>query len=159
MYRSALVTLALVAGLQVTLPDPVSPDPKGARPIEAIDSVFIEDMTWMEVRDAMKSGKDTVIIATGGIEQNGPYLAANKHNVVLRPTTNAIVRKLGNALVAPIVGFVPEGDIEPPSLHMKYPSTVSLTESTYRALLRDICACYRTHGFKQIVLQIGRAHV
>ena len=109
MYRSALVTLALVAGLQVTLPDPVSPDPKGARPIEAIDSVFIEDMTWMEVRDAMKSGKDTVIIATGGIEQNGPHLAANKHNIVLRATTNAIARKLGNALVAPIVGFVPEG--------------------------------------------------
>lgn len=152
MYRSALVTLALVAGLQVTLPDPVNPDPKGARPIEAIDSVFIEDMTWMEVRDAMKSGKDTVIIATGGIEQNGPYLAANKHNVVLRATTNAIARKLGNALVAPIVGFVPEGDIEPPSLHMKYPSTVSLTESTYRALLRDLCACYRTHGFKRIVM-------
>lgn len=152
MVRSALVALALVAGLQATIPDPVNPDPKGARPIDAIDSVFIEDMTWMEVRDAMQSGKDTVIVATGGIEQNGPYLAANKHNVVLRATTNAIARKLGNALVAPIVGFVPEGDIEPPSLHMKYPSTVSLTESTYRALLRDICACYRTHGFKQIVL-------
>lgn len=152
MVRSALVALALVAGLQATIPDPVNPDPKGARPIDAIDSVFIEDLTWMEVRDAMQSGKDTVIVATGGIEQNGPYLAANKHNVVLRATTNAIARKLGNALVAPIVGFVPEGDIEPPSLHMKYPSTVSLTESTYRALLRDICACYRTHGFKQIVL-------
>ncbi|RLT09505.1 MAG: creatininase family protein, partial [Planctomycetota bacterium] len=87
-----------------------------------------------------------------GIEQNGPYLAANKHNVVLRGTTDAIARKLGNTLVAPIIGFVPEGDIDPPTVHMKYPSTVSLTEDTYRRLLVDVCSCYRTHGFKHVVL-------
>ena len=60
----------------------MNPDPNGIRPIEAADTLFIEDMTWMEVRDAMKSGKETVLIATGGIEQNGPYLVAGKHNVV-----------------------------------------------------------------------------
>ena len=91
------------------------------------DSVFIEQLTWMEVRDAMKAGKTTVIIPTGGVEQNGPYLATGKHNYILRATTEAIARKLGNALVAPIVVFVPEGDIDPPSLHMKYPGTISLT--------------------------------
>jgi creatinine amidohydrolase len=152
MQRLCLVGLALFAGFQVAKPDPVSPDPKSPRPIEAADTVFIEEMTWMEVRDAMQAGKDTVIVATGGIEQNGPYLVAGKHNVVLRATTNAIARKLGNALVAPIVGFVPEGDINPPTSHMKYPSTVSLTEETYRTLLAEICACYKTHGFKHIIL-------
>ena len=139
-------------GFQAAKFGPVNPDPNGLRSIEAADTVFIEDMTWMEVRDAMKAGKDTVIVATGGVEQNGPYLVAGKHNVVLRATTDAIARKLGNALVAPIIGFVPEGDIDPPTGHMKYPSTVSLTEETYRRLLTDICACYRTHGFKHIVL-------
>ena len=139
-------------GFQTAKFGPVNPDPNGIRPIEAADTLFIEDMTWMEVRDAMKSGKDTVLVATGGIEQNGPYLVAGKHNVVLRATTDAIARRLGNALIAPIVGFVPEGDIDPPTVHMNYPSTVSLTEDTYRRLLTDICACYRTHGFKHIVL-------
>lgn len=148
----ALVSIAVVAYFQAAKPNPVAPDPETPRPIPAVDSLFIEDLTWMEVRDAMKAGKNTVIVATGGIEQNGPYIAANKHNVVLRGTTDAIARKLGDALVAPIVGFVPEGDISPPSLHMKYPSTVSLREETYRALLRDICECYRTHGFRHIVL-------
>ena len=150
------LALSLVAGsaigFQAAKFGPVNPDPNGPRPIEAVDTVFIEDMTWMEVRDAMKAGKDTVIVATGGIEQNGPYLVAGKHNIVLRATTDAIARKLGNALVAPIIGFVPEGDIDPPTVHMNYPSTVSLTEETYRRLLTDICACYRTHGFKHIVL-------
>lgn len=149
----ALSVLAGAAfGFQAAKFGPVNPDPNWPRPIDAVDTVFIEDMTWMEVRDAMKGGKDTVIVATGGIEQNGPYLVAGKHQVVLRATTDAIARKLGNALVAPIVGFVPEGDIDPPTSHMKYPSTVSLTEETYRRLLTDICACYRSHGFKHIVL-------
>lgn len=150
MVLSSVIGSAV--GFQATKFGPVNPDPNGSRPIDAVDTVFIEDMTWMEVRDAMKAGKDTVLIATGGIEQNGPYLVANKHNVVLRGTTDAIARKLGNALVAPIIGFVPEGDIDPPSLHMKYPSTVSLTEETYRRLLVDVCSCYRTHGFKHVVL-------
>lgn len=152
----SVIALSVVAGstlgFQLAKYGPVNPDPLGTRPIEAVDSVFIEDMTWMEVRDAMQAGADTVIVATGGIEQNGPYLVAGKHNVVLRATTDAIARNLGNALVAPIIGFVPEGDINPPTVHMNYPSTVSLTEETYRRLLTDICCCYRTHGFKHIVL-------
>jgi creatinine amidohydrolase/Fe(II)-dependent formamide hydrolase-like protein len=152
MSRTLSVIAVMLLGLQGTKPSPVSPDPQTPRPIDAVDSVFIEDLTWMEVRDAMKAGKDTVIVATGGVEQNGPYLTAGKHNVVLRATTEAIARKLGNALVAPIVGFVPEGDINPPTEHMKYPSTVGVTDDTFHRLLTDICACYRTHGFKHIVL-------
>jgi creatinine amidohydrolase/Fe(II)-dependent formamide hydrolase-like protein len=146
-----LVALAFVA-FQAPVTNPVHPDPNAPRPIPARDTIFMEDMTWMEIRDAMRAGKNTVIVATGGIEQNGPYLVAGKHNVVLRATTEAIARKLGDALVAPIVPFVPEGDIEPPSEHMRYPSTISVTEGTYRALLTEICACLRTHGFKRIVL-------
>jgi creatinine amidohydrolase len=154
MYRT--ITLSVIAFLAsagtAATPDPVSPDPETPRPIEAVDTVLIEDMTWMEVRDAMQDGKDTVIVATGGVEQNGPYLVTGKHNVILRGTTEAIARKLGNALVAPIVPFVPEGNIDPPSLHMKYPGTISVSEATFEALLTDICASLRAHGFKHIIL-------
>ena len=71
--RKTLVWLGLsllvgaAAGFQAAKFGPVNPDPNGVRPIDAVDSVFIEDMTWMEVRDAMQAGKDTVLIATGGI--------------------------------------------------------------------------------------------
>jgi creatinine amidohydrolase len=147
-----LAVIAPFGFSDVPLPDPVKPDFNTPRPIDAVDSVFITDLTWMEVRDAMRAGKKTVIIATGGIEQNGPYLIADKHNVVLRGTTEAIARKLGNALVAPIIPFVPEGKIDPPDLHMLYPSTVSLTEETYRRLLTEICQCYKVHGFEKIIL-------
>ena len=143
--------VVLAHGLAVQ-PDPIAPDPNSTRPIEAVDTVRIEDMTWMEVRDALRDGTDTVIVATGGIEQNGPYLVTGKHNVVLRATTAAIARELGGALVAPIVPFVPEGDIDPPTLHMKYPGTISVSEETFASLLTDICASLRAHGFRHIVL-------
>jgi len=133
-------------------PDPINPDPKGVRPIAAADTVWIEELTWMEVRDALAAGKTTVIVPTGGVEQNGPYLATGKHNYILRATGEAIARKLGNALVAPIVAFVPEGDISPPTGHMKYPGTITLSEETYERLLTDICASLAQHGFSNIVL-------
>ena len=122
------------------------------RPIDAMDTVWIEEMTWLEVRDAMKAGKTTVIVPTGGVEQNGPYLATGKHNYVNRATCEAIARKLGNALCAPNVPFVPEGDFEPKTSHMIYPGTISLTESTYQALLTDIATSLKVHGFEHIIL-------
>jgi creatinine amidohydrolase/Fe(II)-dependent formamide hydrolase-like protein len=70
----------------------------------------------------------------------------------LRAATEAIARKLGNTLVAPIVPFVPEGDIDPPTLHMKYPGTISVSEETFRKLLADICSSLRAHGFRHIIL-------
>ena len=149
-------TFALVFGLTAASALYFQPaqaaDRDDPRPIAALDSVFVEELTWMEVRDALKGGKTTIIIPTGGVEQNGPYLATGKHNYVLRATTEAIARKLGNALVAPIIPFVPEGRIDPPSGHMKFPGTISLTEETYERLLTDICACFRTHGFEHIVM-------
>jgi len=155
MLRTVLsfaAALLIAAPLLAATPNPVSPDPNSPRPIDAVDSVFVEDLTWIEIRDRMRAGTDTVIVATGGIEQNGPYLVTGKHNVILRGVTERIAKKLGNSLVAPIVAFVPEGDIDPPSLHMKYPGTISLTEETYRGLLTDICASFKATGFKRIVL-------
>ncbi len=133
-------------------PSATSPDPNMARPIDAHDSVFIEELTWLEVRDALRAGKRTAIIATGGMEMNGPYLATGKHNYILRATTEAIARKLGDALVAPIVPFVPEGTIDPPGGHMRYPGSISVRPETFRNLLVDIAASLRANGFEHILL-------
>ena len=124
------------------------------RPIAARDSVFIEELTWMEVRDRIAGGATTAIVATGGIEQNGPYVVTGKHNVVLRATTEAIARRLGDALVAPIIDLVPEGDHDPPTGHMRYPGTISLTADTFEMLLTDVARSLAASGFTD-VLMIG----
>ncbi len=121
-------------------------------PLPAPNTVWIEEMTWMDVRDALRAGKTTVIIPTGGVEPNGPWLATGKHNYVLQANCEAIARKLGDALCAPIVKFVPEGALEPPGGHMTSPGTISMRESTYRALLTDIVLSLKAHGFRNIIL-------
>ena len=126
-------------------------DPKMKTPIEKSKSLFTEELTWLEIRDALNEGKTTIIIATGGIEQNGAYLATGKHNYVLKGVVDSLAHKLGNALIAPIIQFVPEGSHIPASGHMKYPGTISLTENTYELLLKEVALSYKVHGFKTIV--------
>jgi creatinine amidohydrolase len=118
-----------------------------ARPIEMHDSVWIEDLTMMEVRDLIKAGKTTALILTGGIEENGPYLTTGKHNNVLRVTGESIARALGNALVVPIVTLEP-GNPE----RVRTPGTVFLSTDTYKAVLTDIAVSLKTQGFKSIVM-------
>ena len=124
------------------------------RPIPARDSVFIEELTWMEVRDRIAGGATTAIVATGGIEQNGPYVVTGKHNLVLRATTEAIARRLGTALIAPIIKLVPEGDHDPPTGHMRYPGTVGLSRETFEMVLQDVAHSLAASGFTN-VLMIG----
>ena len=149
---------ACVAGLVLALcvvtgraQDRQSPD--APRPIAAGQSLWAEELTFMEVRDAIRSGTTTVIVATGGVEQNGPYVAGGKHNFVLQTVLPDIARAIAPALIAPIVKFVPEGSIEPtPSGHMAYAGTISVEDATFEALLTDICRSYKAHGFLDIVL-------
>src|SRR5262245_13628921 len=60
------------------------------RPIDMHDSVWIENLTMLEVRDLIRSGKTTALVLAGGIEENGPYLTTGKHNNVLKATGESI---------------------------------------------------------------------
>jgi creatinine amidohydrolase/Fe(II)-dependent formamide hydrolase-like protein len=126
--------------------------PDAPNPLPAASTVWLEEMTWMDVRDALKAGKTTVIIPTGGMEPNGPWLVTGKHNYVLHTNCEAIARKLGNALCAPIIKLVPEGSIEPARSHMTSPGTLSLRETTFRAVLTDVVHSLKMHGFENIIL-------
>jgi len=135
-------------------------------PLSAGESLWIEKLTYIEVRDLITAGYTTAIIPTGGIEENGPYLVTGKHNVILRSLCPAIAADLGNALCAPIVAFVPQGNIDPPSRAMRFPGSFSVRDETYHALLEDIAGSLRQHGFRNIVMigdsggnQRGMAHV
>ena len=99
----------------------------------------------MEIRDALQAGTTTAIVSTGGIEQNGPHLALGKHNYMLELACEGIARALGDALCAPVIKLVPEGDIDPPSGHMRYPGTLSLREETFEAVLTDVANSLATH--------------
>ena len=121
-------------------------------PVLAQDSVMLEELTWVEVRDAIASGKTTAIIPTGGTEQNGPHMVLGKHNYVVRYNASEIARRLGNALVAPILEYVPEGNIEPADGHMLYPGSITLPQEYFEKVVEYAARSLALHGFTHIVL-------
>jgi creatinine amidohydrolase/Fe(II)-dependent formamide hydrolase-like protein len=124
----------------------------GSRRAAAQSSVFLEELTWTEVRGAIHAGKTTVIVPTGGTEQNGPHMVLGKHNIIVRFTAGEIARRLGDALVAPVVAYVPEGEIAPPSGHMWAPGTITLPEECFARLLESAARGFRAQGFTDVAL-------
>lgn len=118
------------------------------RPIDMHDSVWIEDLTMLEVRDLIKGGATTALVLTGGIEENGPYLTTGKHNHVLKATGESIARALGKTLVAPIVTLEPGN----PQRQNLSPGTIVLSQATYKAVLTDIANSLRSQGFTNVVM-------
>ena len=114
-------------------------------------AVQIEDMTWTELRDRIAAGTHTVLVPIGGTEQNGPHIVLGKHNVRVRVLAGQIARALGNAVVAPVLAYVPEGAISPPAAHMRFTGTVSIPEAAFEAVLDATARSFRQHGFAQVV--------
>jgi creatinine amidohydrolase/Fe(II)-dependent formamide hydrolase-like protein len=114
-------------------------------------SVFIDDLTWTELRDAVASGRTTVIVPIGGTEQNGPLMALGKHNVRVRALSEKIARALGNALVAPVIAYVPEGSVDPPTQHMRFPGTITIPDTVFEKTLEYAARSLRHAGFLDIV--------
>jgi creatinine amidohydrolase/Fe(II)-dependent formamide hydrolase-like protein len=110
-------------------------------------SVFLEDLTWTELRDAVKAGATTVIIPAGGTEQSGPHLALGKHNVRARVLGGRIALALGDAVVAPVVAYTPEE-----AGHQKFPGTISIPAATFRSILESAARSLRQAGFMHVVL-------
>ncbi len=115
------------------------------------DTVFLEELTWTEVRDAIRGGKTTIILPTGGTEQNGPHMALGKHNARVKILSERIARALGTALVAPVVAYVPEGGIAPPTGHMRFAGTITTPEDAFEKVLESAARSFRVHGFRNIV--------
>lgn len=115
-------------------------------------SVQLDEHTWTEVRDALRSGSTTIILPIGGTEQNGPHMALGKHNVRVAALASRIAEQLGHTLVAPVLAYVPEGRVSPPSGHMRFPGTISVPDEAFTALLAGAAHSLRQHGFRDIVL-------
>ncbi len=119
---------------------------------QAPDTVFLEELTWTEVRDAVAAGTTTIIIPTGGTEQNGPHMVLGKHNYLVRHKAEETARRLGDALVAPVMAYVPEGNVDPPSGHMRFPGTITTPPEVFEQVLEHAARSLAQHGFVDIAL-------
>ena len=114
-------------------------------------SLFLEGLTSPELAAAIRSGKTTILVPIGGTEQNGPHMVLGKHNVRAKVLAGMIAQELGNALVAPVIAYVPEGGVNPPTGHMRYPGTITVPSDAYRKVLDSAARSFRLAGFRDIV--------
>jgi creatinine amidohydrolase/Fe(II)-dependent formamide hydrolase-like protein len=118
-------------------------------PIAMHDTVWIEDMTQIEIRDSLKAGKTTALIFAGGMEDNGPYVTVSQHNSIVRAMCDSIARKLGNALCAPILPMAP-GNPET----SKNPGSVVLSADTFKGFLTDSATSLKAQGFQHMMFMV-----
>jgi creatinine amidohydrolase len=116
------------------------------------DTLQLADMTWVEVRSAIGRGYTRVIVPSGGIEQNGPHMVLGKHHYIVGWSANEIAKQVGQTLVAPVIPYVPEGDYDPPTGHLRFPGTIGISEEAYGLMLEGIARSLKAGGFKTICL-------
>jgi creatinine amidohydrolase len=111
--------------------------------------VEIELMTYPEIYAAIHAeGKTTVLVVNGGIEQRGPHAVLGGHSLTAKPQAVDIARKLGNALVAPVMPFSIAGR----HLSPKTPGSVNIPGPVFVAVNEAIVDSMVVNGFKNIVL-------
>lgn len=92
-----------------------------------------------------------MLIPIGGTEQSGPGLALGKHNVRVMALSGRIAQELGNAIVAPVIAYVPEGSVSPPTSHMRFPGTITVTDEVFSKTLEYVARSMKQAGFQNIV--------
>ncbi len=94
----------------------------------------------------IKGGKTTVIVPTGGTEKNGYHMVIGKHSLIITYSANLMARRLKNALVAPTLQYVPEGDPD-----RQNAGAISLPSPAYDAVLDAAARSLKVHGFTEIL--------
>ncbi|MEO7065759.1 MAG: creatininase family protein [Rhodanobacter sp.] len=139
---SLLRRIALVGGLCVATQAALASPPT---------TVLLQNLTWTELRAQIAAGKTTIIIPIGGTEQSGPDIALGKHNARVSVLSQKIAEGLGNALVAPVIAYVPEGSYAPPTSHMRFPGTITVPGDVFEKTLESAANSFAVHGFTNIV--------
>lgn len=147
MRHFSIVKLALTVAVGVSIALVVVTRPLTA-PLP--DTLHIADMTWVEVRSAIDHGYTTVIVPSGGLEQNGPHMIIGKHDRIAGYAADRIAKELGKTLVAPVIPYVPEGSYDPPTGHMRFPGTMGVSEAAYAAMIEGIARSLKAGGFRTI---------
>ncbi len=140
-----LLCLALCSGLWFT------PQIHGA-PLGPASTNELEELTSPELRQRIESGSTTALIPLGGTEQNGAHMVLGKHNVRVRLLAEMIAQQVGNTIVTPVMAYVPEGDINPPTAHMRYTGTLTIPPQVFEGLLQATVQSLAQQGFRRVIL-------
>jgi creatinine amidohydrolase len=107
----------------------------------------LSDINWMEFKEVVPAKVSTVIVPTGTLEPHG---VINNGADITAPV--ALARKIArdvNAMVAPVIPYGITGSMD------AYPGAFSISESAYRAYMRDVLVGLAKTGFRTIIIING----
>lgn len=133
-----------MAGMALALAVPTLASAGGA------PSVYMEELTSPELQARIDAGATTALVPIGGTEQSGPHIVLGKHNVRAHILAGRIAQRLGNATVAPVIAYVPEGAIAPPAGHMRFAGTLSIPEAAFESMLESTARSLCQHGVRDV---------
>lgn len=112
------------------------------------ESVWLQDMTWEEVKERVDESQQTILVPIGSTEQHGPHLPVGTDTMVAMTLAEEAAGKARVPVAPPLwFGWSPH--------HMVLPGTITirpeiLIEFTYD-MLDSLCA----HGFQKFILVNG----
>lgn len=113
------------------------------------DVVEIELLTHSEVYEKIhKEGKTSVLVVTGGTEERGPHDVLGGHTIMAHNKAVEIARKLGNALVAPVLPIA----VGATQLNENTPGGVEMPADVFKAVQIAEIESMARNGFKDIFL-------
>jgi creatinine amidohydrolase/Fe(II)-dependent formamide hydrolase-like protein len=135
-------TLLLLSGMWLLSAPVVQAQAGGPR--------FLAELTAGEVRSAVASGVTRAIVPIGGTEQNGLHIILGKHNYSVTEAARLMAERV-DALVAPTLAYVPEGDFNSPNF-ARLPGVISNPSPSYDGLLEGLARSLASLGFTEILL-------
>lgn len=138
--------MTLVAGLALI---PTLAFAQAATPVDVKGIVELELLTTSEAYDTIHNqGKTSVLLITGGTEARGPHNVLGGHTIMSRHRGIEIAKRLGNALLAPVVPVAVAATGVTPGT--RTPGGYQIPADAFKALQLGLIDSLSYSGFKDI---------
>jgi creatinine amidohydrolase len=108
--------------------------------------LFIERLSWTEIEAAVAGGMRRAIVCAASTEQHGPHLPEATDALLGAAYAEGVARRLGDALVAPIIRPACSEH------HMGFAGSMTISETLLMDLIDAYLASLRRHGFERFVV-------
>jgi creatinine amidohydrolase len=114
-----------------------------------LESVWIENLTWVEAEEALKKHEVVMIPLGARTKEHGPHLPLNNDWIMAEYLAERVAEE-APVVVMPTLqyGYYPS--------FLEYPGSVSLGLETFKEVLKDICVSMNSYGISKFyVLNTG----
>jgi creatinine amidohydrolase len=101
----------------------------------------LEDLTWLELERLLATGPHTAVVPLGATEQHGPHLPLATDTWIADALARRLCARFDDAVQCPTLAVGCSRE------HLDFPGTLDVRDATLEAVLTDLVASLRRHGF------------